>query len=133
MSAKATGPSLTCPDCGHTITLTEAIAQQIAGPVLARKAEDLRRQIGEEVSAAHAAALQDLRAALAEKDETLKERDDALEKLRAGEVRLRRDRRKLEDEKKDLEGQHERMRDEIHQQERSEAQRAADQRMTDPF
>ncbi len=131
MIAKALSPSITCPDCGHSITLTEAVAQQIAGPVLARKVSELRREVGEEVRAEHAAVLQDLSAKVAEKDEALKEHETALEKLRADGAQLRRDRRKLEDEKKDLEGQQERMRDEIRKQERKEAQRTADQRVTD--
>jgi hypothetical protein len=34
---------ITCPSCGRKITVTEALAQQIAGPVLARKTTELRQ------------------------------------------------------------------------------------------
>jgi hypothetical protein len=119
---------ITCPRCGQRFPLDAALAEQLAGPLLASKEAELRHQITQEIRSVYVSDLESMHAELAEKDDTLKEQAKAVKKLQDEEAQLRRERRELEDQKEAIELEQERMRDEIRKQEREDAERRARQR-----
>jgi len=119
---------VTCPACGQQFPLTDALAEELASRVLARKEPALRGQIVKDVQAQHAHELQDMQQRLREQEHSLKHDSEVIKKLRDDEVRLRQDRRKLEDDRDALQAAQERMRDEIRGQERKAAEQKAHER-----
>jgi len=119
---------VTCPACGQQFPLTDAVAEELAGHVLAGKEPALRDQIVKDVQAQHAHELQDMQQKLREQEQALKQDSDVIKKFRDGEVRLRQDRRKLEDDRDALLAEQERMRDQIRGQERKVAEQKAQER-----
>jgi hypothetical protein len=119
---------ITCPACGQHFPLTDALAEELAGHVLAGKEPALRDQIVKDVQAQHAHDLQDMQQKVREQEQALKQGSEVIKKLRDDEVRLRQDRRKLEDDRDALQAEQERMRDEIRGQERKAADQKAQER-----
>jgi len=119
---------VTCPRCGQQFPLTDALAEELAGHVLAGKEPALRDQIARDVQAQHAHDLQEMQGRLREQEEALQQDSEVIKKLRDDEVKLRQQRRKLEDDRDALKAEKERMRDEIRKQERDEAERKTQQR-----
>jgi hypothetical protein len=119
---------VTCPRCGQQFPLTDAVAEELAGHVLAGKETALRAQIASDLRARHAHDLEDMQRRLREQDQALQQDSEVIKKLRADEVQLRQDRRKLEDDRDALQAEQERMRDEIRKQERAEAERKTQER-----
>jgi len=119
---------VTCPACGQQFPLTDALAEELAGQVLAGKESALRDQIVKDVQAQHVHDLQDMQQKLREQEQALKQDSEVIKKLRDDEVRLRQDRRKLEDDRDALQAEQERMRDEIRGQERKAAEQKAQER-----
>jgi hypothetical protein len=119
---------VTCPRCGQQFPLTDALAEELAGHVLAGKEPALREQIARDVQARYAQDLQEMQGKLHEQEEALQQDSEVIKKLRNDEVQLRQDRRKLEDDRDALQAEKERMRDEIRKQERDEAERKTQER-----
>jgi hypothetical protein len=118
---------VTCPHCGRQFALSDALAEELAGHVLAGKETALREQIARDLQAQSARALQDLEEKLREQEESRKQDSQVIKELRENEATLRRDRRKLEDDRDALQAEKERMRDEIRAQERKEAEKKSRQ------
>jgi hypothetical protein len=119
---------VTCPRCGEQFPLTDALAEELAGHVLAGKEPVLREQIARDLHAQYVSDLQDLRDRLREHQEVRQQDTEVIKKLRESEVQLRQERRKLEDDRDALQAEKERMRDEIRKQERAEAERKTQER-----
>ncbi|HUZ26908.1 MAG TPA: DUF2130 domain-containing protein, partial [Streptosporangiaceae bacterium] len=119
---------VTCPRCGQQFPLTDALAEELAGHVLAGKEPALREQIAKDVQAQHAHDIEELQSRLSEQDMALQQDSEVIKKLRGTEVELRQERRKLEDDRDALQAEKERMRDEIRKQERDEATRNSQER-----
>lgn len=129
MMAEQDARMITCPSCGQRFPLDEALAEELAAPLLASKETELRHQISQEIRSAYISELENMRAQLSDKDETLREQEERVRKLLAEEAQLRRERRELEEQKEAIELERERMRDEIRKQEREEAEQRARQRL----
>jgi hypothetical protein len=114
---------ITCPRCGQQFPLTDALAEELAGHVLAGKESVLREQIGKDVRAEYAHNLQEMQDKLQDQEKALQHDSGVIKRLRETEVQLRQERRKLEDDRDALQAEKERMRDEIRKQERDEAER----------
>ena len=119
---------VTCPRCGQQFPLTDALAEELAGHVLAGKEPALRTQIAKDLQTQYAHDLKDLQDRLREQEDARQQDSAVIKKLRATEVQLRQDRRKLEDDRDALQAEKERMRDEIRTQERAEAERKSRER-----
>jgi hypothetical protein len=119
---------VTCPRCGEQFPLTDALAEELAGHVLAGKEPALREQIARDLRGQYAHDLQDMRDRLREQEEVREQDTEVIKKLRESEIQLRQERRKLEDDRDALQAQQERMRDEIRKQERAEAERKTQER-----
>jgi hypothetical protein len=119
---------VTCPRCGEQFPLTDALAEELAGHVLAGKETALREQIAKDLHGRYAHDLQDMRDRLREQEEVRQQDTEVIKKLRESEVQLRQERRKLEDDRDALQAEKERMRDEIRKQERAEAERKTQER-----
>ena len=119
---------VTCPRCGEQFPLTDALAEELAGDVLAAKEPALREQIARNLRGQYAHDLQDMRDRLREQEEVRQQDTEVIKKLRESEVQLRQERRKLEDDRDALQAEQERMRDEIRKQERAEAERKTQER-----
>ena len=119
---------VTCPRCGQQFPLTDALAEELAGHVLAGKEPALRAQIAKDLQTQYAHDLTDLQDRLREQEDARQQDSAVIKKLRATEVQLRQDRRKLEDDRDALQAEKERMRDEIRAQERAEAERKSGER-----
>ena len=119
---------VTCPRCGEQFPLTDALAEELAGHVLAGKETALREQITKDLRGRYAHDLQDMRDRLREQEEVRLQDTEVIKKLRESEVQLRQERRKLEDDRDALQAEKERMRDEIRKQERAEAERKTQER-----
>src|SRR5262249_11886433 len=119
---------ITCPRCGQQFPLTDALAEELAGHVLAENEPALREQIAKAVQGQDTNHLQDMRNRLGEQESPLQQDSDVIKKLRETEVQLRQERRKLEDDRNALQAEKERMRDEIRKQERDEAERKSQER-----
>ena len=119
---------VTCPHCGQQFPLTDALAEELAGHVLAGKEPALRDEIAKDVRAQYAQDLQEMQGRLREQEEALQQDSEMIKKLRGDEVKLRQERRKLEDDRDALQAEKERMRDEIRKQERDEAERKTQER-----
>ena len=115
--------TVTCPRCGEQFPLTDAIAEELAGHVLAGKETALREQIAKDLGARYALDIEAMQDRLREQETALRQDSEVIKKLRDTEVHLRQDRRKLEDDRNALQAEKERMRDEIRKQERDEAER----------
>lgn len=114
---------VTCPRCGEQFPLTDALAEELAGHVLAGKETVLREQIAKDLRARYALDIEAMKDRLREQETALRQDSEVIKKLRDTEVHLRQDRRKLEDDRNALQAEKERMRDEIRKQERDEAER----------
>ena len=119
---------VTCPRCGEQFPLTEALAEELAGHVLAGKEAALREQIGKDLGARYAQDMQEMQDRVREQDAALRQDSEVIKQLRDTEVQLRQQRRKLEDDRDALQAEKERMRDEIRKQERDEAERKSRER-----
>jgi hypothetical protein len=119
---------VTCPRCGQQFPLTDALAEELAGHVLAGKEPALREEIAKEVRAQYAQDLKEMQGRLREQVEARQQDSEEIKKLRDTEVQLRQERRKLEDDRDALQAEKERMRDEIRKQERDDAERRAQER-----
>ena len=119
---------VTCPRCGEHFPLTDAVAEELAGHVLAGKEPALREQIARDLRAQYVSDLQDMRDRLREQEDVRQQDTEVIKKLRESEVQLRQERRKLEDDRDALQAEQERMRDEIRKQERAEAERKTQER-----
>lgn len=119
---------ITCPRCGQQFPLTDALAEELAGDVLAGKESALREQIAKDVRAHYAHDLQEMQNKLRGQEKALQDDSDVIKKLRETEVQLRQERRTLEDDRDALQAEKERMRDEIRKQERDEAERKSQER-----
>jgi hypothetical protein len=119
---------VTCPHCGRQFPLTAALAEELAGHVLAGKEPALREQIARDLQAEYAKHVREMQDKLREQERALLQDSQVIRKLRADEVQLRRERRKLEDDRDALQAETERMRDEIRRQERDEAERKTQER-----
>jgi hypothetical protein len=117
-----------CPRCGQQFPLTDALAEELAGHVLAGKEPALREQIAKAVQAQHAHDIEELQSKLSEQDMALQQGSEVIKKLRGTEVELRQERRKLENDRDALQAEKERMRDEIRKQERDEATQRSQER-----
>jgi hypothetical protein len=112
-----------CPRCGEQFPLTDALAEEVAGHVLAGKETALREQIAKDLGTRYALDIEAMQGRLREQETALRQDSEVIKKLRDTEVHLRQDRRKLEDDRNALQAEKERMRDEIRKQERDEAER----------
>jgi hypothetical protein len=112
----------------RSVTLTEALAEELARHVLTGKEPALREQIARDIQAQHARRIQDLQDKLREQEENSKQDSEKIKQLRETETSLRQARRKLEDERDALQAEKERMRDEIRGQEREDAERKTKER-----
>jgi hypothetical protein len=119
---------ITCPHCGQRFPLSEALAEELARHVLAGKEPALRAQIARDMSARYAGDLQALQDRLREQEEARRHDTEVIRKLREDEITLRQERRQLESDQEALRLEKERMRDEIREQERAEADRRAGER-----
>jgi hypothetical protein len=119
---------VTCPRCGEQFPLTDALAEEMAGHVLAAKEPALREQIAKDLRARYAHDVEAMQDRLREQETALQQDSEVIKKLRESEVELRQQRRKLEDDRDALQAEKERMRDDIRKQERDEAERKSRER-----
>jgi hypothetical protein len=119
---------ITCPRCGEQFPLTDALAEELAGHVLAGKETAFREQIAKDLQARYSLDIETMQDRLREQETALRQDSEVIKKLRDTEVQLRQDRRKLEDDRNALQAEKERMRDEIRKQERVEAERKSQER-----
>jgi len=124
---------VTCPSCGQQFPLTAALAEELASHVLAGKEPALREQIARDLHTQYANDIQGMQEKVREQEEALKRDSEKIKELRDTEAQLRRERRKLQDDRDALETEKERMRDEIHKQEREAADRKAQDRYESQF
>ena len=64
---------VTCPRCGEQFPLTEALAEELAGHVLAGKEAALREQIGKDLGARYAQDMQEMQDRVREQDAALRQ------------------------------------------------------------
>ena len=73
---------VTCPHCGRQFPLTDALAEELAGQVLAGKEPALRDEIAKDVRAQYAQDLQEMQARLGEQEETLQQNSEVIKELK---------------------------------------------------
>ena len=122
------GLAIRCPHCDQDVYLDEAITHQLAAPLRARWEEEIRQQVGAEVSAVYAQDLADQTKKRKELEDLVRDQDSKIRDLQDKEVQLLKATRDLEDDKATWDLQRERMRAEISKEEREKATKFANER-----